>query len=262
MLRHLQNILKWGHLPTLKRRQDRLSSSLSIHPLSTHDFICHVLLPEAAILLIMEDKGWAGDVIHQWEWDDARNEASVVKAKSVEYGRWKFQADGEAAEATLSQLEKREPELKRHIERARDSRVKAKRDDRENSKSQAVVVSDEDSITSLITAYPIKPSKRPCAITTPDSNTTDSATSRSVSPSSRSAKATGKDVPPNVHSASPPTPPLSVSSRTTQLPSLSQKTPSTVKIATQASPSSIYDNDDDWFDDGLIEAAGITDQRR
>jgi len=115
----------------------------------------------------MEDKGWAGDVIHQWEWDDARNEASVVKAKSVEYGRWKFQADGEAAEATLSQLEKREPELKRHIERARDSRVKAKRDDRENSKSQAVVVSDEDSITSLITAYPIKPSKRPCAITTP-----------------------------------------------------------------------------------------------
>ena len=82
------------------------------------DFICHILVPEAAILLMMEDIGWTG----KWpagsvKWNAARIEASRQREKSVEYGRWKFRADGEEAEVIFRKLEERELETKRLVSR-------------------------------------------------------------------------------------------------------------------------------------------------
>lgn len=93
LLRHFQNLLKWGFLPTLTVNH---GSSSSIFPLSTNDFICHVLVPEAAILLIMEDKG------HSTEQVANSPERVAARAEACRRGRraWNVDDGGSALMVT------------------------------------------------------------------------------------------------------------------------------------------------------------------
>ena len=108
MIDHFLNLRKWGHFPSLKSStsssQPQTSSqsaiaeqhnSLSLEPLSWHDFISHVLVPESSILLIMEDRRYSSLT------DQAYEEAERVRSESVKYGTWKFREEGETnTEAT------------------------------------------------------------------------------------------------------------------------------------------------------------------
>ncbi len=170
LLRHFQNLLKWGFLPTLTVNH---GSSSSIFPLSTNDFICHVLVPEAAILLIMEDKGHTTEqVANSPERVAARAEACRARKKSVECGRWRFRADGDEAEAILNKLERQESKTRRLYQRLRGpaSPTVLKVEERA-TRSQPVVVSEETT-ESGITGYKSKKSTRKHhRITTPETGT-------------------------------------------------------------------------------------------
>ena len=70
----------------------------------------------------MEDMGWTGGwPAHSKEWDAGFTKASRLRRKSVEYGRWKFRADGEEAEVILRKLEEREFETKRLVSRLHET---------------------------------------------------------------------------------------------------------------------------------------------
>ena len=90
-----------------------------MHPLSAQEFISHVLIPEAAILLVMQDQGWSGGTSRPEEWDDRRAEAFQIWRSSTEYGRYRFREDGEEAEIVYSQLEELYPETRRKLEGSR-----------------------------------------------------------------------------------------------------------------------------------------------
>lgn len=171
LLRHFQNLLKWGFLPTLTVNH---GSSSSIFPLSTNDFICHVLVPEAAILLIMEDKGHTTEqVANSPERVAARAEACRARKKSVECGRWRFRADGDEAEAILNKLERQESKTRRLYQRLRGpaSPTVLKVEERA-TRSQPVVVSEDETTESGITGYKSKKSTRKHhRITTPETGT-------------------------------------------------------------------------------------------
>ncbi|OCF34648.1 hypothetical protein I316_03690 [Kwoniella heveanensis BCC8398] len=111
MIDHFLNLRKWGHFPSLKSStsssQPQTSSQsaiaeqhnpLSLEPLSWHDFISHVLVPESSILLIMEDRRYSSLT------DQAYKEAERVRSESVKYGTWKFREEGDEAEEILAEL--------------------------------------------------------------------------------------------------------------------------------------------------------------
>lgn len=93
-----------------------LSTSV-IHPLSPTDFITCVLVPEAAVLLIMEDNGWSGGCRGP-AWDAARKEAMVIRGKSEEYGHWKFRENSIEGERVRAVLKRQEGGKRERIEEA------------------------------------------------------------------------------------------------------------------------------------------------
>ncbi|ORX36311.1 hypothetical protein BD324DRAFT_651551 [Kockovaella imperatae] len=78
LLEHFLLLLKWKLL-----RVDRSK----IQPLSVSNFIQLVLVPEAAVLLIMVDKGWKCDINGE---SIAREEAMQIRAQSWRYGHVAF----------------------------------------------------------------------------------------------------------------------------------------------------------------------------
>ena len=188
LVRLFQNLLKWGLLPTLASRAD---SPSPIQPLSPSDFICQVLVPEAAVFLIMEDRGYKSDgLARSATWDEDRAGASHVRKESVEYGRWKFRGDGPDAEDILEELDRRESDVRRPVKRVRGSglprRVAVSRN---KVASDPNPISDDDSIGSLPTASSPEPAvKRRRTITTPDTDVSAATTpslSSVFSPSQR-----------------------------------------------------------------------------
>ena len=127
--RHFQNLMKWGFLAALASTS---AAPSPIHPLSTQEFISHVLIPEAAILLVMQDQGWSRGTSRPEDWDDRRAEAFQIWRGSTEYGRYRFREDGEEAEVVYSQLEEIYPETRRKLE---ESRLSKSIEDEEGSES-------------------------------------------------------------------------------------------------------------------------------
>ncbi|CAD6570651.1 MAG: hypothetical protein TREMPRED_005939 [Tremellales sp. Tagirdzhanova-0007] len=72
IIQHFLNLVRWKFLlPSFD-----IGTSI-IHPLSIVDFILNILLPEASIRLIMQDKGWnGGQPMQSSAWDAAWKDAN------------------------------------------------------------------------------------------------------------------------------------------------------------------------------------------
>lgn len=118
ILRHFSNLLMWGLLPSLINTDEEISP---IYPLTPLEFIGHIMVPEAAIRLIMSDQGWTGQKDKQTpEWKTARGVAFRVWKDSVEYGRWKYREDSEEAKSVMRILRKKDASTKIACEMIRD----------------------------------------------------------------------------------------------------------------------------------------------
>lgn len=106
IIHHFQHLVKWK---LLTLRADK------IQPLSSTDFIIHVLVPEAAILLIMQDQGWEGGAAADRE--AARAKAMDTHRQSGEYGRAAFREESAQGREVLSHLEATLEEKRRRLER-------------------------------------------------------------------------------------------------------------------------------------------------
>lgn len=111
MIRHFQNLLLWGHL--------KLDDAT--HPLPETDFIVTVLVPEAGVLLTMEDAGWDTPIAKGEEWEDARAAAMDTCKRSGPYGYWRFRSDGDAGRRVLEHFERASTATKRRLDAARDA---------------------------------------------------------------------------------------------------------------------------------------------
>ena len=110
ILRHYEHLSQWNLLPRLSSKEGKTA----IAPLTTTEFISHVLVPEASIRLIMSDKGWKGDQDAQSQaYTRARSEAFTIRADSIDFGRGRYSADGEEAREILEAMEGREEEIRR-----------------------------------------------------------------------------------------------------------------------------------------------------
>jgi hypothetical protein len=152
--RHMQHLLSWGYFPTL--RPSDPGEVRSCEPLSAHDFVSHIIVPEASILLIMEDLGWRG--VHKLgsdEWTKTRNRAVTVWRKSREYGRGRFGEGMEGGRAVLKEVQKRLEGMKDEIdeERRGDEVRKRKRLEKKKKKKgeargearEPIIISDDES---------------------------------------------------------------------------------------------------------------------
>ncbi|WVF66867.1 hypothetical protein IAT40_001610 [Kwoniella sp. CBS 6097] len=111
IINHFLNLRKWGYFPSLKSSSSSQTAQtpsqstiaeqhnpISLEPLSWHDFVSHVLVPEASVLLIMQDRGNSYATVQGYE------EAEAVRAESIKYGTWKFREEGDEAEDILEKL--------------------------------------------------------------------------------------------------------------------------------------------------------------
>jgi hypothetical protein len=106
IIHHFQQLIQWGFLPAL--------SSDEIYPLSQTDFILNVLVPEAATLLIMQDKGWNKPRARGEGWQDALKTARTMRLKSAEYGRWRYREEGEEGQRVLKEITSEQHADKKH----------------------------------------------------------------------------------------------------------------------------------------------------
>lgn len=144
----MQHLLSWSYFPTL--RPSDPGEVRSCEPLSAHDFVSHILVPEASILLIMEDLGWRGVAkLGSEEWTEARNRAVTVWRKSREYGRGRFGEGMEGGRAVLKEVQKtlegmrEEIEVERRGDEARKKRKMEKRR-RKGEAQEPIIISDDE----------------------------------------------------------------------------------------------------------------------
>lgn len=110
MIRHFQNLILWGHL--------KLNAATS--PLPETDFIVTVLVPEAAVLLTMEDNEWKSAINKGEEWENARSRAMETCKRSGPYGYWRFRGDGDEGRRVLDRLERTSAAKCRRLSSARE----------------------------------------------------------------------------------------------------------------------------------------------
>lgn len=109
IIHHFQHLVKWK---VLTLRPD------DIQPLSSADFIIHVLVPEAAIQLIMQDQGWDGQgATDKVAAKEARAKARDIHRRSGEYGRAAFREESAQGREVLGHLEATLQEKRRRLER-------------------------------------------------------------------------------------------------------------------------------------------------
>jgi len=135
MLQHYLNLLHWGLLPELDPSPSGIYPTAPLTPL---EFITHVLVPETAILLIMNDRGWTGEHDDATEeWGKARQEAYDIWTKSGEYGRARFVADDAEAKETLNAIQDRGTETRKACRKRRKGKIVRKPIDLPRSASPA-----------------------------------------------------------------------------------------------------------------------------
>ena len=111
ILDHFLNLANWKFL--------ELDAS-QIHPLSSSEFILHVMVPEASVLLIMEDDGWTGEQpFRSTDWVAARTEACRIRLSSIKFGQGRYREDAEEYRKIIAEVEEMREDLKSTIERIR-----------------------------------------------------------------------------------------------------------------------------------------------
>ena len=80
-----------------------------IHPLSIVDFILNILLPEASIRLIVQDKGWnGGEPMQSSAWDAPWRDADQVRCSSAPFGNVRRRADNKECQSILEEVHNRD----------------------------------------------------------------------------------------------------------------------------------------------------------
>ncbi|WVQ79070.1 hypothetical protein IAT38_001164 [Cryptococcus sp. DSM 104549] len=120
---HFQKLRRWGYLPTVPPAQATVAAAVAAdastsspsrqpqhatatalgdatHPLDANDFITHILVPEAATLLIMADRGCTGFS------EAGYLEAEEVRHASVKFGEWRFREGDKAGRKVLEEIRK------------------------------------------------------------------------------------------------------------------------------------------------------------
>jgi hypothetical protein len=137
-MRHYEHLLQWDLLPRLSTA-DGVSS---IAPLTPTEFISHVIVPEASIRLIMQDKGWTGRYSPSTKkYTRAREAAFRIRRASVAFGRGRYMADGDDARDLLDRLQERDAEF-----RAECREVRRKERAKLAEVSITIVSSDESEV--------------------------------------------------------------------------------------------------------------------
>lgn len=117
ILQHLQRLLEWRCFPALLPGKD--GSPPACAPLQPIDFFIHVLVPEAAILLIMEDQH-RDESMPPIDFAAAKTAAKRLWRESAEYGVWKFREDDEKGDRIIRGLQDDTQKIERM---ARDGRA-------------------------------------------------------------------------------------------------------------------------------------------
>lgn len=114
---HFQNLKEWGRL-TLDERVT--------HPLSPTHFIARILVPEAANLLIMDDRSLVrGSVPFKEAYAEIRAasaETERIRQQSVEFGKYMFRGDGSKADEILQSWTAATKDRKGWLQRVRRGR--------------------------------------------------------------------------------------------------------------------------------------------
>ena len=78
------------------------------------------MIPEASILLLMEDRGWTEEQPSRCPaWEAAWTEAARIRRSSVVFGQWKYREDAEEYRKIIQEVEKKKADLRPMIERIR-----------------------------------------------------------------------------------------------------------------------------------------------
>ncbi|WWC68837.1 uncharacterized protein I206_102772 [Kwoniella pini CBS 10737] len=118
LINHFMSLRKWGYYPSLKSSDPHHPPSLT--PLSWTEFLSHVLIPEASILLIMSNKGATTFT------EKAYGEAKKIRKESVTYGNWKFREDDEDSQEILATLHENKEAKKERLKRYRREKTALK----------------------------------------------------------------------------------------------------------------------------------------
>lgn len=112
-----------------------------------------VLVPEAAVLLIMQDYG--AEAFNGDAWETAYH----VRRESLEYGQWQFREDGQEADGILADIRKGTEELRQSVALSRS--VAATFTNSEHIKattaSQALTISDDGDNSPRPSDLPLRP---------------------------------------------------------------------------------------------------------
>ncbi|WVW79927.1 hypothetical protein I302_101898 [Kwoniella bestiolae CBS 10118] len=110
LIDHFLSMRKWGYYPWLTKSLN----PPTIDPLSWTEFVTHVLVPEASILLIMDDQKSPTEYV----------EAERIRKESVNYGMWKFREDDEDSKGILSELMEGKEDKKGRLKKIRKERAR------------------------------------------------------------------------------------------------------------------------------------------
>ncbi|WVN90465.1 uncharacterized protein L203_105701 [Cryptococcus depauperatus CBS 7841] len=116
LIDHFQNLRQWGYLvpsvPPARRGSAALDNvALPIDPLSPNDFIVNVLVPEVAVFLIMDDRGYTKLS------PDGYDEACRIREESARYGDWKFSEGDNKLKKTLEEIRREDDDKRKRLKK-------------------------------------------------------------------------------------------------------------------------------------------------
>lgn len=142
---HLRNLVKWGYYPTLARRPGEASI---YEPMTNEEFIENILIPEAGILLIMDDLGSSDGSRSAGDKAEIRAQAEKVWKESREYGRWHFK-ESKRSEKIEARVRQRSGEIKEMVasmrQKSKRSRKKQVSSGTSIEREQIVAIAINDS---------------------------------------------------------------------------------------------------------------------
>ncbi|WWC99098.1 hypothetical protein V866_005993 [Kwoniella sp. B9012] len=117
LIEHFLSMRKWGCYPWLK--SDTPMYPDLIDPLSWTEFVTHILVPEASVLLIMDDRGHGHGHCH----GEGYEESVKIRKESVGYGTWKFREDDDDSKIVMDGLMNRKDDKKKRLKKIRKAQV-------------------------------------------------------------------------------------------------------------------------------------------
>ncbi|OCF58123.1 hypothetical protein L486_04153 [Kwoniella mangroviensis CBS 10435] len=139
LIEHFLSMRKWGYNPWLK--SDTPMYPELIDPLSWTEFLTHILVPEASVLLIMDDHGHGRDGKLE-----GYKESEKIRKESVGYGTWKFREDDDDSRIVMNGLMVGKDDKKKRLKRIRKAQVQER--ERKSNKDE---IKDEEYGADLMT---------------------------------------------------------------------------------------------------------------